>query len=163
MSDPPLPPAPILPPPSAAILLYAADGLSVWKKQFSPRGYPSPPERTIWVPMFRELVNSDEGMRTLQALTRTGMQAWRCSPDSMNSLKSAFRDITLRALIIATLEDFAEAGAVKIILPVPAPPQPRVTAPAPRPESPSSPKIFTLLAPPRRPRKRPKSPTPGLG
>ena len=119
MSDAALPPASLLPPPSATILLYAADGLAAWKNHIGPKGFPQMPERAIWVPMFRELVNSEEGMHTLHALTRSGMQAWRCSPENINTLKSAFRDITLRALLIATLDDYADTGGIRVLMPPP--------------------------------------------
>ena len=151
MSDASLPPSQLLAPPSATILLYAADGLSVWKKEFSRAGFPRTPERAIWVPMFREFLNSDEGMRTLHALTRAGMQAWRCPPETVNSLKAAFHDITLRALLLATLEDYADTGFVCVVLPPP-PRRPNHPQPHTRPvRKPSSPSGAPPSTPPRRP------------
>lgn len=160
------PNAHLLPPPTATLLLYAADGLSVWKKHLGPSGYPRTPERSLWVPMFRELVNSDEGLRTLQMLTRTGMQAWRCSPDAVNSLKSAFKDITIRALMIATLEHFAETAREKVTLTVPQPPRPYPPPARPAPPRPERPRRTSSAAPPsgpHRPPSRRNSPGPQLG
>jgi hypothetical protein len=162
MSDAALPPASLLPPPSATILLYAADGLSVWKKTFGPKGFPQMPERAIWVPMFRELVNSEEGMHTLHSLARSGMQAWRISPDNIHSLKSAFRDITLRALIIATLEDYADTGSIRVLMPPP-PSRPQPPTLAPRPESPKPKSSGTPYSAPRRPSGQHKNPAPKPG
>ncbi len=162
MSDAALPSARLLPPPSATILLYAADGLAAWKNHIGPKGFPKMPERAIWVPMFRELVNSEEGMHTLHALTRTGMQAWRCSPDNINSLKSAFRDITLRALLIASLDDYADTGFIRILMPPP-PSRPQQPALAPRPESPKPKSGGTPYSTPRRPSGQHKNPTPKPG
>jgi hypothetical protein len=150
MSDAALPPASLLPPPSATILLYAADGLAAWKEHLGPKGFPQMPARAIWVPMFRELVNSEEGMHTLHALARSGMEAWRCSPDNIHCLKSAFRDITLRALIIATLDDFAETGCIRILMPPP-PSRPQPPTHAPRPEFPKPKSNGTPNSAPRRP------------
>jgi len=125
----------LLSPPTATLLLYAADGLSVWKKQLSPKGFPRTPERDIWVPMFHELVKSDEGMKTLHNLTKIGMKAWRCPPDTVNSLKAAFNDVTIRALMIASLEYFAATARMKVILAAPPPPRPY-----PPPQRPLTPK-----------------------
>ena len=158
MSDAAFPPASLLPPPSATILLYAADGLSVWKKRLSPKGFPQMPERAIWVPMFRELVNSEEGMHTLHSLARSGMLAWRCSPDNIHSLKSAFRDITLRALIIGTLEDYADTGSIRVLMPPP-PSRPQPPTLAARPESPKPKSSGTPYSAPRRPAGQYKTPT----
>ena len=152
MSERSLPPQPLLAPPSATILLYAADGLSVWKKEFSKAGFPRTPERAIWVPMFRELLNSDEGVRTLHSLTRTGMKAWRCPPDSVNSLKAAFHDITLRVLMLATLEDYADTGFVQVLLP-PAPQRRQPGTPPIRSQPQQS--IVTSPSTPRRPSRSP--------
>jgi len=162
MSDAALPPASLLPPPSATILLYAADGLAVWKKHLGPKGFPRMPERAIWVPMFRELVNSEEGMHTLHTLARSGMQAWRCSPDNIKTLKSAFRDITLRALLIASLDDYADTGFIRVLM-RPLPSRPQQPALTPRPESPKAKPSWTPYSSPRRPSGQHKNPAPKPG
>lgn len=158
--------SPLLPPPAATILLYAADGLSVWRKNFSPSGNPRTPERIIWVPMFRELVKSPEGLRTLRKLAETGMQAWRCPPDTVNCLKDAFHDITIRALMLATLEHFAETARERVLLTVPPPPRP-YPSPArptpPRPERPNRTPSATPPSGPHRPSPKRNSPGPQLG
>jgi hypothetical protein len=139
---------PLLPPPAATILLYAADGLSVWRKNFSPSGNPRTPERVVWVSMFHELVKSPEGLRTLHKLAESGMRAWRCSPATVDCLKDAFHDITIRALMLATLEDFAATAREKIVLrvheptrqspPPNPPPKARPQPQSPRPDHPTS-------------------------
>ena len=129
----------LLTPPAATILLYAADGLSVGNKHFSVSGRPKTPNRSEWVPMFRTLVNSPEGIQTLQTLAEIGMKAWDCPSDTLDCLKAAFRDITIRALLIASLENFADTAREKVVFdlpqparPYPPPPQP----PSPKPERP---------------------------
>jgi len=128
---------PLLPPPAKIILFYAADGLSVWKDRYNKAGRPRTPSRSHWVPMFRQLVETYEGLKILQKLAETGMQASGCSADTLKCTRDAFRDISFRGLVIAALEDFAETAqdAHKIILPKPAPmPYPEETNEAPRPE-----------------------------
>lgn len=128
---------PLLPPPAKIILLYAADGLSVWKDHYNKSGRPRTPNRSHWVPMFRQLVETYEGLRILQKLTETGMKAWNCHNDTLNCARDAFKDITFRSHVIAALEDFAETAQEKheIILPKPAPqPYPEEAAESPRPE-----------------------------
>lgn len=106
----------LLPPPAGTILLYAADGLSAWKNRLSACLRPRTPNRTEWVPMFRQLVDSHEGLRTLQSLAEAGMRAWRCPKSVLDSLKAAFRDMTLRSLMIVALENFAATAREKVIV-----------------------------------------------
>jgi hypothetical protein len=153
----------ILPPPAGTILLYAADGLSTWRGHFNPSGRPRTPERSLWVPMFRQLVDSPEGLTTLHSMAEAGMRAWDCSEDVLACLPQAFRDITFRALSIAALEDFAATAREKVSLhgtdrtrSVQATPS---TSQRQQPNTPS-----TVSAPtvPRRPgsRRRGRTPTP---
>ena len=152
-----------LPPPAATILLYAADGLSVWKGHLNPSGRPRMPQRSIWVPMFRELANSTDGLKTLRSLAEAGMQAWNCSADHLNCLESVFRDITFRALIIATLDNLydvprepvAPTGLSVSTRTPPAPPKPRPRPEAPRHDAP--------CRPPHRGRPHDRGPRPGFG
>ena len=107
----------ILPPPTATILLYAADGLSVWNGIFSPSGRPRTGERSIWVPMFYQLAKSAEGMRTLKALATDGMRAWGCSDIVLGCLNDAFREVTFRTRVLSALEIFADTARVRFTLP----------------------------------------------
>src|SRR5579863_5399569 len=100
----------LLPPPVGVILLYAADGLSVWNRSFSRSRRPRTPERAIWVPMFRQLTESPEGLRTLKALVEAGMRGWGCPEVYLACVDAAFRDIGFRARAIAALEDFADTA-----------------------------------------------------
>ena len=128
----------VLPPPAGTILLYAADGLSSWRGHLSPAGKPCTPNRSHWVPMFRQLVDSDEGMQTLRTLAEAGMRAWNCPPGIVGCLGDAFCDITFRALSIAALQNFAETAREKVVLPGSEPPQyPVATKNRPKPEQPS--------------------------
>jgi hypothetical protein len=149
----------LLPPPAGTILLYAADGLSSWKGHLSPAGKPRTPSRSLWVPMFRQLVESREGLVTLRALAEEGMRAWECPPTMVRCLEYALRDITFRALSIAALQDFAETAREKVTLPgSEPPPYPPPPKPRPRPERPSNRPSNS----PHRPRPRPggSRPTP---
>ena len=107
----------LLPPPVVVILLYAADGLSVWNHIFSPSGRPRTGERNIWVPMFRQLAQSPDGMRTLQALATDGMKAWGCSDIALGCLNDAFRDPRFRTQILSALENFADTARARFTLP----------------------------------------------
>jgi hypothetical protein len=143
-----------LPPPAGTILLYAADGLSSRQRDLSPAGRPRTPKRSIWVPMFRRYIDTDEGLDTLYSLAEDGMQAWDCSPDQVNSLSDAFDDITFRALSIAALEHFAATAHEKVMMP---PPTATVTpAPSPDGPKPEMPQAMASVAPssPRRPSPR---------
>lgn len=126
----------ILPPPASTILLYAADGLSVWRKNLNAAGFPRTPNRADWVPMFRQLVDSEEGMETLQNLALAGMEAWKCPSSQIQCLNDAFRDITFRALSIAALQRFFDTTAEKIVFPEPVKrqPYPATQQAAPKPE-----------------------------
>jgi hypothetical protein len=90
--------------------------------------------------MFRELVDSDEGLETIHALAEAGMHAWRCPPGVIGCLEDALRDITFRAMSIAALQHFAETAQEKVMLRDPEPSSRRSTAPKlrPRPERPTS-------------------------
>jgi len=125
----------ILPPPAGTILLYAADGLSSWRGHLSPEGTPRTPSRSHWVPMFRQLVDSKEGLLTLHDLAKAGMRAWNCPPPMVGCLDDAFRDITFRAMSIAALQHFADTAPERVMLPgaepSPYPPSPKIQ---PRPE-----------------------------
>lgn len=148
---------PLLPPPVKIILLYAADGLSVWKDRYNKAGRPRTPSRSHWVPMFRQLVETYEGLRFLQKLAETGMKAWGCKPDAFCCARCAFKDVTFRSHVIAALEDFAATAqeAQKIHLPKPAPaPYPEEPEETPRPE----PKVAPLApkTAPQRPRPHPR-------
>ena len=125
----------LLPPPARTILLYAADGLASKNGNLSPAGKPRAPARSVWVPMFRRLVDSDEGMQTILSLAQAGMRAWNCPTTMVKCLGGAFNDITFRALSIAALQNFAETAGEKIVLPSPEKPH---RAP---PRSPAAPKV----------------------
>ncbi len=158
------PERPLLPPPVKIILLYAADGLSVWKDRYNKVGRPRTPSRSHWVLMFRQLVETYEGLRILQKLAETGMKAWGCKPDAFCCARCAFKDVTFRSHIIGALEDFAETAQEqhKIHLPKPAPtPYPEEPEETPRPE----PKVAPLApkTAPQKPRFRPKHSGPSLG
>lgn len=162
------PERPLLPPPVKIILLYAADGLSVWKDRYNKAGRPRTPSRSHWVPMFRQLVETYEGLRILQKLAETGIKAWGCQCDTLNCIRDAFKDVTFRSHVIAALEDFAETAQEqhKIHLPKPAPtPYPEEPEEAPRPERdahvPKPVKASTLSE--HRPIPRRKRSNPSLG
>jgi hypothetical protein len=133
-----------LPPPLGAILKYAADGLSVGNRDFSRSWRPYTPERAVWVPVFRQLVESPKGLRTLKALAEAGMRARNCPPVYLECLDAAFRDPGFRALAIAALEDFADTARERFTIPAPPlhpssavhhHPHPEPSAPKPRPPS----------------------------
>ena len=100
----------VLPPPVATILLFAADGLSSWKGSLSAAERPKAPSCLLWVPMFREFVESDEGLRILHALATAGMRAWRCPPSVIQSVDAAFGHITFRAMSIVALQHFTDTA-----------------------------------------------------
>jgi hypothetical protein len=133
----------ILPPPAGTILLYAADGLAASRGDLSPTGKPRTPSRDQWVPLFRGLVGSKEGLVELQGLATAGMKAWNCPPGLMRCLNDAFQDITFPTRLIATLDDLAATAREKIPEPVPpmpatapGPTQPRQASPQDEPQSP---------------------------
>jgi len=135
---------PILPPPAGTILLYAADGLAQSRGQLNRSGKPRTPARDQWVPLFRTLVESKEGLVELQHLATAGMQGWGCPPSLTRCLDDAFADITFRPLLIAALDDLAATARDKIVMPVPsAPPtptkrtEPRQAAPQDKPQPPT--------------------------
>lgn len=138
---------PLLPPPVATILLYAADGLAAEEGRLSRSGRPRTPERALWVPLFRKLIETAEGFATLRAFAYAGMQAWGCSSILLECLDAAFRDPSFQSVAIAALEDFAETARERFSLaPGPAAPAATVAAAAsvsvaePQPEStPASP------------------------
>jgi hypothetical protein len=144
-----------LPPPAGTILLYAADGLSSRQGDLSPAGRPRTPKRSIWVPIFRGYIDTDEGLDTLYSLADEGMRAWDCSPDQVNSLSDAFEDITFRALSIAALEYFAATAHEKVVM---SPPTATAAAPALSPDGPKPemPQTVASIAPssPHRPAAR---------
>lgn len=155
---------PLLPPPVKIILLYAADGLSVWKDRYNKVGRPRTPSRSHWVPMFRQLVETYEGLRILQKLAETGMKAWGCKPDAFCCTRYAFKDVTFRSLVIAALENFAETAQEqhKIHMPKPAPTAyPEEPEETPRPE-PKTPPIASKPTP-SKPRQHPRISGPSLG
>lgn len=150
----------LLPPPAGTILLYAADGLSAWKNRLSAYLRPRTPNRAEWVPMFRQLVDSHEGLRTLQSLAEAGMRAWRCPKSALDSLRAAFRDMTLRSLMIVALEKFAATAREKVSLPDASNPSPPASPPLATPVGSASPRPGG--ATPRRSSRRASPPTPGL-
>lgn len=148
---------PLLPPPVKIILLYAADGLSVWKDRYNKAGRPRTPSRSHWVPMFRQLVETYEGLRILQKLAETGIKAWGCHADTLACARDAFKDVTFRSHVITALEDFADTAqeAHKIHLPKPAStPYPEEQEETPRPEPKVAPRAPKTA--PQRPRLHPK-------
>jgi hypothetical protein len=68
------------------------------------------------VPLFRDYIETDEGLGTLHSLAKDGMTAWDCSPDQMSGLVEAFADISFRALSVAALDHFAATAHEKIVL-----------------------------------------------
>jgi hypothetical protein len=66
--------------------------------------------------MFRDYIDSEEGLGTLYILAEEGMRAWGCTPDQVNSLSGAFEDITFKAQSIAALEHFAATAHEKVVL-----------------------------------------------
>ncbi len=142
----------LLPPPLEVILKYAADGLSVWNGRFLPSGRPWTPPPIDYAGMFRLLVESREGRRTLRLLTEAGMRGWGCLDHYRDSLDGAFGHVSFRALAIAALEDFARTARKRFTLPEP-PPRPPAndTRPGPEPTKPGP-------AGPNRPRPRPRRP-----
>jgi len=107
----------MLPPPVEMILLYAADGLAAWRGHVGRSGRPQTPGRPLWVPMLRELVESDQGLSTLRAMAEAGMQAWECPPDLTSCLEAAFSDITFRVSAVAVLHNLAATSPEKVTLP----------------------------------------------
>jgi hypothetical protein len=79
----------------------------------------------------------------LHALAESGMRAWNCSNDMLDTLDGAFEDITFRAMSVAALERFAVTADEKISLSPPN--QTSMSRPATAP---------TLLAPGNTPRPR---------
>ena len=147
----------LLPPPVGIILLYAADGLSVWNRQFSRSGRPRTPERAVWVPMFRQLTESHEGLRTLKTLAVAGMRGWGCPEVYPACLDAAFRDIGFRARAIAALDDFADTARERFTIPEP-PRHPPAANTRPRRETAKPGPVG-----PTRPRPRPRGPRFGPG
>jgi hypothetical protein len=143
----------LLPPPVGVILLYAADGLSVWNRSFSRSRRPRTPERAIWVPMFRQLTESPEGLRTLKALAEAGMRGWGCPEVYLACVDAAFRDIGFRARAIAALEDFADTARERFTVPEPPRHPPAAADIRPRPET-----AKPGPAGPTRPGPRPRGP-----
>jgi hypothetical protein len=140
-----------LPPPAGTILLYAADGLSAKRGDLSPAGRPRTPRRSIWVPLFRDYIETDEGLGTLHSLAKDGMTAWDCSPDQLDSLVDAFADISFRALSVAALEHFAATAHEKVLMPE----LPKKSVPeSPKPAPHDSAKPFIQSTEPRRPTTR---------
>jgi hypothetical protein len=135
----------MLPPPVGTILLYAADGLSVRNGNLNAAGRPRTPKRSIWVPMFRNLIDTDEGLGTLYSLAEDGMRAWACSPDQVNSLNDAFMDITFRALSIAALEHLVATAHEPVVMQEPS----KKSAPQPEGAKPISQSVATSVAPSR--------------
>jgi hypothetical protein len=127
----------VLPPPAETFLLYVADGLSTWLGYKGPAEKLRTLERIFWVPMFRQLAASDDGVETLHKLAATGMRTCNCLPCLIGGLNDAFRNITFRSLSIATLHAFAETARERIHLPVSAATtyQPLVAATAPQPKA----------------------------
>lgn len=146
-----------LPAPLATILLYAADGMSVRSNYLSRAGRPRTPERAVWVPYFRQLLETPEGVRMLRALAEAGMRGWDCPPVYFDCLDAAFRGLGFRARAIAALEDFADTARERVTIPEP-PYRPPAADIRPRPErrKPGSP------GPPQ-PGRRPKGPRHGPG
>jgi hypothetical protein len=131
----------ILPPPVSTILLYAADGLSSFRRHLSSTGRPRPPSRSDWIPKFYLLMQTDMGLLILRVLAEEGMRAWNCPPIMLECLDAAVRDITFRAMSIAALRHFADMARDKVILPASMAPvngvqqQPPPEKPRPRPGS----------------------------
>jgi len=146
-------PCELLPPPVETILLFAADGLSMRDKLFAPSGRPRTPERGQWVPLFRLLVESKEGRRTLLQLAQDGIRGWGLSRHMLDCSAAAFGHVSFKARAILALEELADTARERFTLPPPPqspPPTPHTPLSA-RPESP----------PPPRP--RPERPAPRRG
>lgn len=146
-----------MPPPLGTVLLYAADGLSVGNRGFSRSRRPRTPERAVWVPVFRQLVESPDGIQMLRGLAEAGLRAWGSPSDYYLCLDAAFRYPSFRALAIAALEDFADTARERFALPEP-PPHPPAADTRPRPEKPrpKPPGPGGLRASSRKPRVEPK-------
>ena len=121
----------LLPAPVATILLYAADGWALRHQMLSHTGKPRTPERAIWVPLFRQLAETHEGMRELKEFAAAGMRGWNCPAAYLECLDAAFRDTGFRARTIATLQNFADTAREKFPLPEPVP----VATPTVRPDT----------------------------
>lgn len=144
----------VLPPPVGTILLYAADGLSSRRNDLTPAGKPRTPSRSHWVPMFRQLVDSDEGLLTLHDLADAGMRAWLCPSTIVTCLDDAFRDITFRALSIAALQHFADTAREKVTLSGPEKPRQHTPPEKPRPRPERQPRASHTVTSPHRPHLR---------
>jgi hypothetical protein len=123
----------LLPSPLATILLYAADGLSVWNRRLSRAGRPRTPERAECLGTFRHLVGSPQGRRTLKDLVVAGMRGWDCPADYLECADAAFREIGFEARAIAALEEMADTARERFTLPEP-PRHPPAAETRPRPE-----------------------------
>ena len=150
------PPRKILPPPVGTILLFAADGLSVRKREFSSSGKPRPPERNVWVPKLWQYLESPEGLRTLKELAEAGIRGGNYPDVYLECVDAAFRDPRFYKLAITALEEFADTARERFALPEPT--QHAAAGPRPRPETvkPESPKLESPT--PSRPRPRRRGP-----
>jgi hypothetical protein len=107
--------------PAAIILLYAADGWALRHQMLSHTGKPRTPERTIWVPLFRQLVETHEGLGELKEFATAGMRGWNCPAVYLECLDAAFCDICFRSRVIAALHDLADTAREKFPLQEPIP------------------------------------------
>lgn len=140
--------------PLATVLLYAADGLAVWNQSLSRAGRPRMPERAVWVPMFRQLVESSDGVRTLKSLAEAGLQGWGCPDVYFECLDAAFRELGLKGRIIALLDELAATARDRFVMLEP-PHHPPAADIRPRPQ-----KEKPRAGPRLRPQRRPRGPTP---
>ena len=147
----------ILPPPLGTLLWFAANGLSISSDGPIRSRKPSTPELPLWVPTFREYVESPSGLQKLKLLTEAGMRAKNAPPDYFLCLEAAFRYPGFRALAITALENYADTAREPFTLREP-PPHPPAADTRPRPENsgPKSPRPTMPRRGPRRPRFEPK-------
>jgi hypothetical protein len=80
---------------------------------------PRTPERTIWVPLFRQLAETHEGLHELQEFAAARMRGCNCPAAYLECLDATFHDLGFRSRVIAALHDFADTACEKLSLPEP--------------------------------------------
>lgn len=103
---------PLLPPPTDAILEYAAYGWAKANGHLAPNGRPRLLERKIWVPLFYALAQSESGLLKLKAYADDGLKAWNVAPSIASCLNAAFATNGFDGLLQGELRHLADTADV---------------------------------------------------
>jgi hypothetical protein len=112
---------PILPPAVASIMAYAAFGLAVYKGCYTRSGKPRRLALEEWVPLFYDMIETQQGISKLQDLAETGMRAWAIPEPTVGVVAAALRHAAFLVLARGALENYAATAPRSISLP----PRPR--------------------------------------